>query len=96
MNIKELLVFNKFLTPSLVRIVYWIGLLALCSVVIGAIRVVLSPEGGVLSALIAVLAFVIGAILWRVVCEGIILTFSMFDRMTEIRDRLPKSNSKAR
>ena len=86
-----MLSFDRFLTPTLVVVVYWLGLAALFIGVIGAIMSTHSPFGSILSIIGAIVALVGGAILWRVICESIILAFKMYDRMTEIRDRLPEA-----
>lgn len=93
-----MLYFDKFITPSLVQAIYMVGL---SFIVIGAFSIgplFLSNAGGgktnilyfvLISIILGVVVTVIGGTIWRIVCEFIILAFKMFERMTEIRDRLP-------
>lgn len=92
MGLKDFLNFEKFLTPSLVKIVYWIGIIAITISTAGAFFTSFSSFGGGLRvALGSIVAFVVGIIFWRVLCEGIMLSFRIYDRLTEIKDRLPRS-----
>lgn len=83
--------FEKFLTPSFVKLVYWAGLIAIAVGTMMPIFVLSSGTTSDVPLLLigAIASFVVGSILWRVVCEIIILLFRIYERMTEIRDRLP-------
>ncbi len=83
--------FEKFLTPSLVKLVYWAGLIAIAVGTMMPIFVLSSGTASDVPLLLigAIASFIVGSILWRVVCEIIILLFRIYERMTEIRDRLP-------
>ncbi|MFK4823891.1 DUF4282 domain-containing protein [Paenochrobactrum sp. BZR 588] len=84
--------FDKFLTPTLIAVVYWIGNVGIA---FAAIRTILSAYsymgGGFFKIIGSLIFFIIGLIFWRVICEGIILSFRIYDRLTEIRDRLPRN-----
>lgn len=91
MNFKDFFDFEKFLTPSLVKIVYWAGLLGIVLVVLSSIFAAYGDGGNLILLLLGGIFLIVGGcILWRVLCEGIILTFKMYDRITEVRDRLPR------
>lgn len=91
MSFKDFLGFEKFLTPALVKIVYWIGLAAIAISAIGTFFAAFTTYGGIRQIFAAILILVVGSIFWRVICEGIMLTFKMYDRMNDIRDRLPRN-----
>lgn len=91
MGLKDFLSFEKFLTPSLVRVVYWIGLIALTIAELVALSQTFGVYGrGLAGAIVTLVGYAVALIFWRVICEGIMLSFRVFDRLTEIRDRLPR------
>jgi hypothetical protein len=83
----EYLSFDRFITPSIIRVVFVLGLLLLALVTL--VRVVfglwaLRIWGGVIVPLIAMCAF---AVLWRIYCELILVFFDMREKLTTIADR---------
>lgn len=92
MNIQDMTSFDKFLTPTLIKVVYWIGNAGIALMSLMMILSAFSYMGrGVMQVLGAIVFFVVGVIFWRVMCEGIMLSFRIYDRLTEIRDRLPRN-----
>ncbi len=92
MNIQDMTSFDKFLTPTLIKVVYWIGNAGIALISLMMILSAFSYMGrGVMQVLGAIVFFVVGVIFWRVMCEGIMLSFRIYDRLTEIRDRLPRN-----
>ncbi|GAA0589953.1 DUF4282 domain-containing protein [Paenochrobactrum glaciei] len=92
MNIQDMTSFDKFLTPTLIKVVYWIGNAGIALISLMMILSAFSYMGrGVVQVLGAIVFFVVGLIFWRVMCEGIMLSFRIYDRLTEIRDRLPRN-----
>ncbi|EPC02660.1 hypothetical protein L861_09965 [Litchfieldella anticariensis FP35 = DSM 16096] len=90
MNFKDFLNFDRLLSPSLIRIGYWVGIVLITiSGLVGFMGAFASYGGGLGRALLALAGTVLGLIIWRVICEGAILVFSLNDRLAEIRDRLP-------
>lgn len=89
MNIKDMTTFEKFLTPSLITIVYWIGIVGITITSLITIFTSFSFYGGGFKQfLFGILMLIVGIIFWRVICEGIILSFRIYGRLTEIKDRL--------
>jgi uncharacterized oligopeptide transporter (OPT) family protein len=85
---KDFFGFDKFLTPVLVKIIYWIGIVAIVFSAIVTLYSAFSPQtGGAMGILMALLVLVGGLIAWRVICESMILAFRIYDRLTEIRDQ---------
>lgn len=86
--------FEKLIGSALVKIVYYVGLacLAIGMLVslLGSLGMMAFAPGRGLLALIAILiGGVFGAVMWRFFCELSILAFQTYNRLGEIRDRLP-------
>lgn len=90
MKFSDFLTFNKFLTPYLVNVIYWIGLIGIIIASLVMFFSAFSAFGGFKNIIGAVVLLAVGTLFWRVVCEGLILSFKVLDRLTEIRDRLPR------
>ncbi|GGB08610.1 hypothetical protein GCM10011491_40810 [Brucella endophytica] len=90
MAIKDFFVFEKFLTPVLVKIVFWVGVAGVVLVPIFAYQ--RSFSDATLPNIVGSLLMLVGTLIaWRVFCESLILLFKIYDRLTEIRDQgLPK------
>jgi hypothetical protein len=77
MEIRDVLFFDKMLTPTVIAVVYW---LALIGCVVGGIVVMISQSffGGLLT-------IVFGALFVRIWCELVIVLFKVNDALQEIR-----------
>ena len=91
--------FDQLIGSALIKIIYYIGLFAILIFTVvamfggGLLGAVMGNNGGG-SLLLFIRAPIIGIIqlvFWRFVCELWLLMFLIFDRMGEIRDRLPSS-----
>ncbi len=93
----SLLNFDKFVAPSLIRIVYWIGIVL---IVLGTLAGVAGTSmmggmggyggGGGFNlggALLALIGGVAGFLIWRVACEVWIVIFSINDRLGQLVER---------
>lgn len=87
MKFSDLFSFEKLISISLIKIVYWIGLIG--GLIAGAVLFIsaLIFQGRVLTALSVLIGTVLGLLFWRVVCEAYIVIFGIYDRLGEIRDR---------
>jgi len=92
---RNLFYFDKLMIPSIVKFIYWMGFLFLFFATLVALMMTHTPYGDALTILGVVFAWLLSCLLWRVVCEIVILQFNIFSRLTEIRDRLPMTNKKA-
>ena len=86
--------FEKLLGGTLVRIVYYIGLVGIALWVLFALVTSLgamgySPLAGLGGILMTLVGAVFALVFWRVTCELWLIVFKTFDRLGEIRDRLP-------
>jgi hypothetical protein len=93
-EIGDLFKFDKMVAPTVLKIVYWLGLigiaLACLMSIIGAISMMsYSAATGLGTLLISIIALAFGALIWRIMIEIYMVIFSINDRLGEIRDRLP-------
>jgi len=80
--------FEKMIAPTVIKIVYWIGLVVLTLGALGALFGGGGHMGGFLGRFIGVLvAYVVGILFWRIIMELYIVLFGIYDRLGEIRDR---------
>lgn len=73
----DFLAFRKMLTPVIIQVLFWIGLLG---VVVYAFQV--SDN-----FLVAILMVAFGGIMWRVYCEILIVIFRILDVLTDIKNK---------
>ncbi len=90
--LQRILGFERPMGPTLVKLVYWIGLVIIAGLALGAL---LTGIGALLAgnlgagAVQIVAAPAVGAaalIYWRFVCELFLLGFLTYDRLGEVRD----------
>jgi hypothetical protein len=72
--------FDRLITPTIIKIVYWLGIAA---VVIAGIVAIATGE-----AFAGLLTIILGPIAVRVYCELLILLFRIHDSLVEVRDLL--------
>jgi hypothetical protein len=85
----DFLSFDRFVTPSIIHVVFVLGLLLIALATL--IRVLVgiwtfSIFSGVILPLIAMCAV---ALLWRIYCELILVFFDMRDKLATIAGRVP-------
>ena len=85
--------FEELLGASLIKLVYYIGLFAIAiGVVLAVVGSLLAMgqqgAGALLMVLLAPIGGVLALIYWRFLCEIILLSFLMYDRLGEVRDKL--------
>ena len=78
---QKALFFNEMLTPSLIRLAYWLCLLAVAWTGLGIMF-----SGGFFNFLEGIAFIVTGAILARVAAELIILLFKLNENMAKVAD----------
>lgn len=92
--------FEKNLSLTLMRIVYFLGLcgIALAAIVsgFGAFGVMrYSFAAGIGTLLTAILGGSIGVLVWRVVCELWMVIFGIYDRAGQVRELLAEERQMA-
>jgi hypothetical protein len=73
--------FRWMLTPRLIKIFFWLGIIVCIAT---AVRDMLGPEG----IAWGVSVLLIGPILLRVFCEGLLVVFQINENLQEIRHQL--------
>ncbi|MDR3527068.1 MAG: DUF4282 domain-containing protein [Rhizomicrobium sp.] len=101
MEVKDFFTFEKFVTPKLITVIYWIGLFfiiisAIAMMVGGSLLSSFSGYGsyggyggssfGIVSVIVGLLYGVVGALFWRVVCEIWVVIFSINTRLGTLVD----------
>lgn len=87
--------FDRLLGPVLVKIVYYVGMAGLILFVgvtmFLALMAVFSgnPGQGLMQLIAAPAIGAVALVYWRFLCELFMLAFLAYERMGEIRDRLP-------
>jgi hypothetical protein len=86
--------FDTMIGPTLIKVMYFIGLVlcALAGVAVllsGLSLMTFSPAMGLLYIIFAPIIIVIYAIFWRFACELWMLMFKIYDRLGEIKNKLP-------
>lgn len=96
---KDLVTFEKMVTPMLIKVIFWIGIVGIiCGALVylvGAFAILgngyLSFPARFMSFIAALIGLAIGTsvglLFWRVWCELLIIAFSIFDVLKDIRDR---------
>ena len=92
--INDLLSFEKLIAPTIIKIVYFIGLALIVlgvafSVFGGLAMMSYSFVSGLGTAIFAIMAGALGVLMWRILMEVYITFFGIYDRLGEVRDRLP-------
>ncbi len=93
--LQRFLGFDRMLGPALVKLVYYVGAamiigFAAFALVTGVMAMLAGSFGAGLMYLIAAPAVgAVALVYWRFVCELFMLAFLSYERLGEIRDRLP-------
>ena len=84
---KDLLTFNKLITPTVIKIVYWIAIIF--ALISGAINIVhgINQDSAVM-LIVGVVTLVAGPIYVRVMCEIILIAFKLLSELQAIRRTL--------
>ena len=87
----EYFAFRELVTPQLIKVVYIVGA---CFITAAGLLSILSPEtlneyeaGPILTRLGGILVLLVGNLVWRMMCEGAILLFSLHELLVSIDTR---------
>lgn len=94
MQFSDFLNFNKMISGSVIKFLYWLGIAIILLFLFGSIAGSISTMGwnaglGLLQFAVALLGAALGILLWRVICEMYLTFLSINDRLGQIRDKLP-------
>jgi hypothetical protein len=91
---EDFISFRKMITPTIVQVLFWVGVAG--SVIFGLFTIVssFSRYGGGFLFLYGLLIIIMGPILTRIYCELLILFFRMYDTLIEIKNSLANTKAK--
>jgi hypothetical protein len=83
--------FRELVTPQLIKVVYLVGA---CFITAAGVLSIVSPDamdeyaaGPIFTRLGGIAALVVGNLVWRIMCEGAILLFSLHELLVSIDTR---------
>lgn len=82
LRMKDFLAFRTFMTPMLIQVIFWLGVIA--SVVFGVFAMTDSDFG--MGQGLAIL--VLGPVVVRIYAELLLLSFSLYNAVKDVRDKL--------
>ncbi|WP_157889170.1 DUF4282 domain-containing protein [Herminiimonas arsenitoxidans] len=81
--------FDHLIAPFLIKVIYWGGVVLILSAGIGGFFATFEmPDKGISGVLLAIGATVLSLLIWRLLCEMLILAFNIYARLVEIRNLL--------
>ena len=89
---EDFLKFRKMITPTIIQVLFWVGVAGF--VIMGLVTMANSFSARGFNVLLGffggLLVMVVGAVIWRVYCELLMLFFRMNETLNDIRDDLKK------
>lgn len=83
----DFLTFRKMLTPVVIQIIFWVGIV-LC-VIGGIVGIVVSAVGNeAIGILYGILVLILGPIAVRIYCELLIVIFRINDNLSEMNKKM--------
>ena len=88
--LKDILNFDKMLTPVIIKVIYYLGLagigISTIVLIIAAFRF-----NSLMSFIYAIVTLVFGSLMVRVYCEMMILAFRIYDKLVDINNAQAKN-----
>ncbi len=91
-ELRDLFQWERFITPSIIKIFYWlsVGLAVLFGVggiLSGLTLLFVSPIGGLVTVIASVIGILIGVIFARIIAEYVLIIFRINEHLGAIRNR---------
>jgi hypothetical protein len=91
-DFNDLFQWERFITPSIIKIFYWLAvavsvLVGLSGIGSGLAMMFISPLGGLVYILVSLIGIVIGVIFSRISAEFILIVFRISEHLGAIRQR---------
>jgi hypothetical protein len=91
----DILAFRRMITPIIIKIVFWIGLIVILALGIVAIVDGVSNDSDIGEVIAGgALILILGPIIWRVLCEILLLTFRIIENLADIRNIIKEKRGK--
>lgn len=88
LSLGELFHFDKMIAPTIIKIVYWLGLAGFGLALIALLLSLATPAGSITTMLGGLIAIAFGVLFWRIVMELYSVLFGIYDRLGEVRDHM--------
>lgn len=86
--LKEFMRFDKMITPSIIKIIFWIGVgISILSGLILIFTGLTTRFGGGPQVLMGLLVVVLGPLFARIYCELLIIFFKIHETLVEIKQK---------
>ncbi len=91
-DFRDLFQWERFITPSIIKIFYWLAvgisvLVGLSGVFSGLLYMAVNPLSGLIWILSSLIGVLIGVIFSRIVAEFVLITFRINEHLGAIRNR---------
>ena len=91
-NAGELFQWERFITPSIIKVFYWLAVIimvlsGLSGILSGLALMMLQPIGGLFLILVSVVGTLAGVIFVRILSEFVLITFRINEHLGAIRNR---------
>ena len=91
-ELRDLFQWERFITPSIIKIFYWLMvilclLVGVAGILGGLAMMFASPIGGLISVVSSLIGMLIGVIFARIVAEYVLIMFRINEHLGAIRNR---------
>ena len=91
-NFNDLFQWERFITPSIIKIFYWLAVGVVClyglvGVVTSLSLMLSSVIAGLITLIASLVGVAVGVIFVRIICEFILIVFRMNEHLGAIRNR---------
>ena len=91
-DFRDLFQWERFITPSIIKIFYWLAvgiavLFGLSGLISGLALMAVHPLGGIFYILASLIGVVIGVIFARIIAEFVLIMFRINEHLGAIRQR---------
>jgi hypothetical protein len=91
-ELRDLFQWERFITPSIIKIFYWLIvilciLMGVAGILGGLATMFVSPLGGLVSVIASLIGILIGIIFARIVAEYVLIMFRINEHLGAIRNR---------
>jgi Domain of unknown function (DUF4282) len=92
LDFRDLFQWERFITPSIIKIFYWLAvgfsiLYGIYGIITGLLLIVFNPFGGLFWILASLVGVLIGVILARIISEFVLIMFRINEHLGAIRQR---------
>jgi len=91
-DLRDLFQWERFITPSLIKVFYWLAVLlsvlfGVSGVFSGLLAMAVNPIGGLIAIVASLMGVLIGVLAARIVAEFVLITFRINEHLGAIRNR---------